>query len=184
MKKATKTINDLSQLSSVLSKEEYQNLWAEKRTNWREQVARKNKRWLKDNEKSELKQYIEHKQVYELIKSYVLDDKKRGYMIHIITNFMPLNCTKQVVLFREDAPICPFTKYKLTDLQGLMIGNRDRHIAFSGINTNVFLSGIALQELYRFVMDCTKNFTTKEAQIVNFAIDEKRMKSQENNKKK
>ena len=97
---------------------------------------------------------------------------------------MPLNCTKQVVLFREDAPICPFTKYKLTDLQGLIIGNRDRHIAFSGINTNVFLSGIALQELYRFVMDCTKNFTTKEAQIVNFAIDEKRMKSQENNKKK
>ena len=58
MKKETKTINDLSKLSSVLSKEEYQNLWTEKRTNWREQVARKNKRWLKDNEKYELTQLM------------------------------------------------------------------------------------------------------------------------------
>jgi hypothetical protein len=65
-----------------------------------------------------------------------------------------------------------------------MVGNRDRHIAFSGVNTNVFLSGIALQELYRFVINCTKDFTSKEGQIVNFALDEKRMKAEDKTDKK
>jgi hypothetical protein len=93
-----------------------------------------------------------------------------------------LKNTKQVVLLREENPICPFTKYKLTDTHGLMLGNRDRHIAFSGVNTNVFLSGIGLQELYRFVLDCTKNFDTKEGQIVNFALDSIRNKEEEERK--
>lgn len=187
MKKETKKINDLSEISKVLSKEQYQELWKQKRYDWREQIARKNKRWLKENEKSDLKQYMAFPKVYESIKTSLLDEKKRNYIIHIITNFLPLNNTKQVILFREENPTCPFTKYKLTDTHGLMLGNRDRHIAFSGINTNVFLSGIGLQELYRFVLDCTKNFDTKEGQIVNFALDMIRIKQEEeskNNEKK
>ena len=184
IKKEKTAIKDLSELGNALSKVEYQKLWEEKKSNWREQVARKNRRWLKENEKSELKQYLPQPKVYEKIKSYVMDDKKRGYMIHIITNFLPLNNTKQVILFREENPTCPFTNYLLTDTSGLMIGNRDRHIAFSGINTNVFLSGLAIQELYRFVKDCINDFTSKEGQIINFALDEIRMKSENNNEEK
>jgi len=182
MKKETKKINDLSQLNTLLSKEQYQDLWKQKKYDWREQISRKNRRWLKDNEQSELKQYIAFPKVYENIKESILDEKKRNYIIHIITNFLPLKNTKQVVIFREENPICPFTKYKLTDTHGLMLGNRERHIAFSGVNTNVFLSGIGLQELYRFVLDCTKNFDTKEGQIVNFALDSIRNKEEEERK--
>lgn len=179
MKKEKTAIKDLSELSNALSKEQYQDLWKQKKYDWREQISRKNRRWLKENEQSELKQYMAFPKVYQTIKNNLLDEKKRNYIIHIITNFLPLKNTKQVILFREENPTCPFTKYQLTDMQGLIVGNRDRHIAFSGVNTNVFLSGIGLQELYRFVLDCTKNFDTKEGQIVNFALDSIRKKEEE-----
>jgi hypothetical protein len=38
--------------------------------------------------------------------------------------------------------------------------------------------------LYRFVINCTKDFTSKEGQIVNFALDEKRMKAEDKTDKK
>jgi hypothetical protein len=82
-----------------------------------------------------------------------------------------LNRTQQVVLFREENNVCPFTDYKLTDLNGILIGNRDRHIGFSGANSNVFLSGVGLQELNRYVLEHTYTFETREGQIINFAID-------------
>ena len=87
VKKEKTAIKDLSELGNALSKVEYQKLWEEKKSNWREQVARKNRRWLKENEKSELKQYLPQPKVYEKIKSYVMDDKKREW---ILKNFTTL----------------------------------------------------------------------------------------------
>ena len=95
-------------------------------------------------------------------------------MIHIITNFLPLNRVSQVVLFREENMTCPFTDYKLTDTNSILVGNRDKHIAFSGANSNVYLCGIALQELNRYVMEQTFMYDSREGQIVNFALDKLR----------
>ena len=181
--KKTKSFNDLSQLSNLFSKDEldekkfieekteYQEEWVRTTNGHRKMIAKKNRRWLLENNVSQLKEYIKSPDVYKKIDSLFKDDKKRKFIIHIITNFFPLNRTQQVVLFREENNICPFTDYKLTDLQGILVGNRDRHIAFSGANSNVFLSGIGLQELNRYVLEHTYTFTTREGQIINFALD-------------
>jgi hypothetical protein len=184
--KDTKNFNQLSDLSNLFTEEElvdkkntedkqkYQENWVRTTNGLRKMIAKKNRRWLVENKESQLKEYIEMPDIYEKIKTYFEDDSKRNYMIHIITNFFPLNRTQQVTLFREENPICPFSGYKLTDLDGIRLGNRDRHIAFSGANSNVYLSGVALQELNRFVLEYTYQFETREGQIINFALDKLR----------
>jgi hypothetical protein len=181
--KKPKNFNDLSQLSNLFSKEEldekkfkeekdkYQEEWVRTTNGHRKMIAKKNRRWLLENNESQLKEYIQSPDIYKKIDSLFKDDKKRKYLIHIITNFFPLNRTQQVVLFREENNICPFTDYKLTDLNGIVVGNRDRHIGFSGANSNVFLSGVGLQELNRYVLEHTFTYTTREGQIINFALD-------------
>jgi hypothetical protein len=55
------------------------------------------------------------------------------------------------------------------------------HIGFSGANSNVFLSGVALQELNRLVLEYTYQFETREGQIINFALD--KIRTELSNKK-
>ena len=185
----TKSFNQLSDLKNLLTEEElveqkneelkvekekYQEDWVRNTNGHRKMIAKKNRRWLLENNKSQLKEYIPFPDVYKKIDSFFKDDNKRKYIIHIITNFFPLNRTQQVVLFREENNICPFTDYKLTDLNGIVVGNRDKHIGFSGVNSNVYLSGIGLQELNRYVLEHTYTFETREGQIINFALDKLR----------
>lgn len=182
----TKSFNDLSQLSNLFSQDEldekkfiedktkYQEDWVRNTNGHRKMIAKKNRRWLLENNKSQLKEYIPFPNIYKKIDSFFKDDNKRKYIIHIITNFFPLNRTQQVVLFREENNVCPFTDYKLTDLNGIVVGNRDKHIGFSGVNSNVYLSGIGLQELNRYVLEHTYTFETREGQIINFALDKLR----------
>ena len=184
--KKVKSFNELSQLENLFSKDElkeiklvdekqkYQEDWKRNKSGHRKMVAKKNRRWLIENNQSELKNYVPFPKVYEKIEEYFKDEKKRGYMIHIITNFLPLNRVSQVVLFREENMTCPFTDYKLTDTNSILVGNRDKHIAFSGANSNVYLCGIALQELNRYVMEQTFMYDSREGQIVNFALDKLR----------
>lgn len=185
----TTSFNQLSDLKNLLTEEElieqkndeqkvakekYQEDWKRNTNGHRKMIAKKNRRWLLENNQSQLKEYIDSPDIYKKIDSLFKDDNKRKYMIHIITNFFPLNRTQQVVLFREENNVCPFTDYKLTDLNGIVVGNRDRHIAFSGANSNVFLSGMGLQELNRYVLEHTFTYETREGQIINFAIDKLR----------
>jgi len=184
--KKPKSVNDLSELKNLFSQDEldekkfvedktkYQEDWVRTTNGHRKMIAKKNRRWLLENNESQLKQYMAFPDVYKKIDSFFKDDKKRNYIIHIITNFFPLNRTQQVILFREENNVCPFTDYPLTDLQGIVVGNRDRHIGFSGANSNVFLSGIGLQELNRYVLEHTYTFQTREGQIINFALDKLR----------
>jgi hypothetical protein len=184
--KKVKSFNELSQLENLFSKDElkeiklvdekqkYQEDWKRNKSGHRKMVAKKNRRWLIENNQSELKNYVPFPKVYQKIEEYFKDEKKRGYMIHIITNFLPLNRVSQVVLFREENMTCPFTDYKLTDTNSILVGNRDKHIAFSGANSNVYLCGIALQELNRYVMEQTFMYDSREGQIVNFALDKLR----------
>lgn len=180
--KNSKTFNQLSELKTILTtedtfeleKEKYQESWKRNKSAYRKMVAKKNRRWLLENNKCELKQYMKFPDVYKKILSYFEEEKNRKYIIHVITNFFPLNRTQQVIMFREKNMKCPFTDYMLTDMQGLLVGNRDKYIAFSGANSNVFLSGIALQELNRLVLEYTYQFDTREGQIINFALDKLR----------
>ena len=184
--KESKNFNQLSDLSNLFTEEElvdkknleektkYQENCVRTTNGHRKMIAKKNRRWLLENKESQLKEYMKMPDIYEKIKTYFEDDSKRNYMIHIITNFFPLNRTQQVTLFREENPTCPFSAYKLTDLDGIRLGNRDRHIAYSGANSNVYLSGVALQELNRFVLEYTYQFDTREGQIINFALDKLR----------
>lgn len=181
-----KTFNQLSDLKNLFTEDElsdkkhqedkskYQEEWKRNTNGHRKMVAKKNRRWLEENNACQLKQYIPFPDVYAKIGTFFQDEKKRKYIVHIITNFFPLNRTQQVVLFREQDNVCPFTDYKLTDLKGIVVGNRDRHIGFSGANSNVFLSGIGLQELNRYVLEHTYQFDTREGQIINFALDKLR----------
>ena len=184
--KNVKSFSELSQLENLFSKDElkeirfvdekqkYQEDWKRNKSGHRKMVAKKNRRWLIENNECELKNYVPFPKVYEKIEEYFKDEKKRGYMIHIMTNFLPLNRVSQVVLFREENMTCPFTNYKLTDTKSILVGNRDKHIAFSGANSNVFICGIALQELNRYVMEQTFLYDSREGQIVNFALDKLR----------
>jgi hypothetical protein len=177
---------DLSELKNLFSQEEldekkfieektkYQEEWVRNTNGYRKMIAKKNRRWLLENNISQLKAYIECVDIYKNIDSFFQDEKKIKFIIHVITNFFPLNRTQQVVIFREENNLCPFTHYKLTDLQSIVVGNRDKHIGFSGANSNVFLSGIGLQELNRYVLEHTYNFQTREGQIINFALDKLR----------
>jgi len=193
--KKQKSFNQLSDLKSILSKDEileqqinetavakvkYQEDWVRNTNGHRKMVAKKNRRWLLANSESSLKEYIAFPDVYSTIDNLFKDDKSKNYLIHIITNFLPLNRTQQVVLFREENNQCPFTNFKLTDLNGILVGNRDKHIAFSGANSNVFLSGIGLQELNRYVLEHTYTYETREGQIINFALDNLRKELNQN----
>ena len=192
--KPKQSFNSLGELSNLFTEEElfdkkyvedkqkYQENWVRVTNGHRKMIAKKNRRWLIENKQSQLVEYMKMPEIYEMIKSYFEDDNKRKYMIHIITNFFPLNRTQQVSLFREANPTCPFSGYKLTDLDGIRLGNRDRHIGYSGANSNVFLSGCALQELNRFVLEYTYQFETREGQIINFALDRLRSDLTKDNK--
>ena len=119
--KKPKSFNDLSQLSNLFSqdeldekkyieeKTEYQEEWVRNTNGQRKMIAKKNRRWLLENNDSQLKEYIPFPDVYKKIDSFFKDDNKRKYIIHIITNFFPLNRTQQVVLFREENNVCPFS---------------------------------------------------------------------------
>jgi hypothetical protein len=176
------TDKELVDKKNVEEKQKYQENWVRTTNGHRKMISKKNRKWLLENKDCELKEYVEFPVVYDKIKSIFEDDNKRNYMIHIITNFFPLNRTQQVVLLREENPICPFGGYKLTDVNGIRTGNRDKHLAFSGANSNVFLSGIALQELNRFVLEYTYQFDTREGQIINFALDKLRNELTKKNK--
>lgn len=181
-----KNFNQLSDLKNLFSEEElaskknsedkekYQEDWVRKTNGHRKMVAKRNRRWLLENKESQLKEYVAMPKIYDNIKSFFEDENKRKYMIHVITNFFPLNRTQQVPLLREQNPTCPFSGFKLTDLDGIRLGNRDKHIAYSGANSNVYISGVALQELNRFVLEYTYQFSTREGQIINFALDKLR----------
>ena len=98
--KNLKSFNQLSDLSNLFSKEElddkkfveekqkYQEDWKRNKSGHRKMVAKKNRRWLIENNECELKNYVPFPHVYQKIEEYFKDEKKRGYMIHIITFFI------------------------------------------------------------------------------------------------
>ena len=186
--------NDLQELRRMIAekntkvvsseKEEYQEFWKKNNFIHRKMVAKKNRKWLQSNATpseffimNEENDFGDYPHVKERIVEYFKDEKKRKWILHVITNFLPLNRAKQVPKLPKDRKVCPFTDLHLTDVKNIMVGDRDKHIAFTGYQTTNVLSGIALNELYKFVIDHTYNFDTPEGHIINYALDDLRKKS-------
>lgn len=190
-----RSIRSLDELDSVLpekerkelrerqEKEEYQDKWRANKYKFRQMIATKNRKWLKENASNDDFEYTEeYPNVYQNIKGMFEDDKKRNFMIHLIVQFLPLNVVKQVPKLPPNKTKCPLSQHRLTDTNSLVKGDRDKHLAYTGKKTDVIISGIALQELERFVMYCTKDFDTREGHIVNYALDEVRTNTRKNGK--
>lgn len=183
MTKIRKSLSELGDVKTQSEEQEaYQKEWRRNKYQFREMIAKKNRRWLTEEcEESQFEYYNEYPNVYQDIKALFEDEKKRKWMIHIITNFLPIHSkAQQVPKLPSNRNICPITNFKLTDVQSILTGDRDKHIAFTGENTNVVLSGVALQELERFVIDCTYEFDTPNGQIINYALDGVRQTNKNN----
>ena len=169
--------------AEIQAKDEYQESWRINKYQFREMIAKKNRAWLLEQAKeATFEYYKEYSDVYEKIVNMFEDEKKRKWIIHIITNFLPINRAVKVPKMPSNKHICPFTGFELTDTSSLMTGDRDKHLGFTGEKTNVIMSGIALQELERFVLYCTEEFDTREGHIVNYALDQVRIKNKKNGK--
>ncbi len=175
----SKKINDLSELQNLVdsktiqSKDEYQKEWKKNMFLHRKMVAKKNRKWLENNRsETDFKDFEKFSDVYMKIDEMFCDEKKRKWIIHLITNFFPLNNCKLVPKLPDDRKVCPITGFKLTDVKHIVTEDRDKHLAFTGLETTNVLSGIAVQELYRYVIDYTHKFDTQSGQIINFALDQ------------
>lgn len=177
----------LSDLSKILTDEEKQSLdknnyqaeWNKKTNKYRRIISEKNRKWLKDGRKKAVKEnhfdyFKQYDNYFEKIVDDFNDPKKVNFYIHLISHFLPVNRTFKAPKIPDNKHICPITKLELTSIKDILTGDRDKHLAFGSVNSDVLLSGIGLQELERFALACTKDFTTKNGQIVNFALDEVR----------
>ena len=174
MTEIKKSLSDLGDIKNTSKEqEEYQIAWGKNKYQFREMVAKKNRKWLKNkSEESNFEYYKEFPDVYQAIVNIFQDEKKKKWVIHLISNFLPLIKAEQVPKkLPSNRTICPITYLKLTDVQSILTGDRDKHIGFTGESTDVVLSGIAIQELERFVIDCTYDFDSPTGQIINYALD-------------
>lgn len=148
-----------------------------KRHQWRSVISRKNIKWF--NEKNNVNNFDltkSNKDIYDRIKSLFEDDKTRNFMIHIATNFLPLNTPSQCPILPSEKCYCKFSKQELTDVLRIKTGDRNKSMGYVGINSNVILSSDAIIELDRFVKENIINFDTQLGHIINHAFDTIRVK--------
>lgn len=179
--KKLKSFQDLSTIKNdvpqqEMSKEEYQSLWRKNKLKFRKMISEKNIEWLKDcSDRAEFILLEEtNDALYLKINEFFDDERKRKWMIHIICNFFPLNESKQVVRLPEGKELCSLSNLAITDLDSIRTGKNDsrkKHLSFTGKKTDVILSGVALNELVRFVYHYVENYESRNGQIVNHALD-------------
>lgn len=189
-----KRLNSLEDLGVLLSDEEkaeraaqtaYQKDWKDNMFRFREMVAKKNKKWLIENSKDvDFEYYKEYPDIYDKIADMFEKENQRKFILHLICNFLPLNNATKAPKNPIGQQKCPLTQFELTDLKSILTGDRDKHLAFTGKNTDKLLSGVAIQELERFVYYCLEAFNTREGQIVNHALDVERTNNKYNDKPK
>ena len=167
----TEKLNSLQELSKVKS-EKQQDIYTIKRYKWRKVISQKNKKWFNskpnvnniDLEKSDAN-------IYKTIKSLFEDDKTRNFMIHIATNFLPLDNPSQCPILPTEKCFCKFSGDELTDMMRIKTGDRNKAMGYVGLKSNIILSADAIRELYRYVYYNIINFDTKIGHIVNHAFD-------------
>lgn len=170
------TLNSLADLQKVsATNTSMVDKYKEERNKFRAFISRKNKKFIKsapnlnsfDLEKS-------NEEVYLKIKKNFEDIKTRNWMIHVATNFLPLNVPSQCPLLPQQKYNCPISKLELTDSMRIKTGDRNKHIGYVGLKSNVILSSVAIIELYRYVYEQIIDFESQMGQIINHAFDDLR----------
>lgn len=177
----TETKQELSNISNTKQEDAY----TIKMYKWRKVISFKNKKWFNtkpnvnniDLEKSDAN-------IYKTIKTLFEDEKTRNWMIHLATNFLPLNNPSQCPILPTEKYFCKISGDELTDSLRIKTGDRNKAMGYVGLKSNVILSADAIRELYRYVYDNIVNFDTKIGHIVNHAFDDIRLEetSQEDKK--
>lgn len=170
------TLNSLADLQNVsTSNTSMVDRYQEERTKFRSFISRKNKKFIKnaDNVNSfDLEKSNE--KVYQKIKSNFENEKTRNWMIHVATNFLPLNVPAQCPLLPQQKYNCPLSGLELTDSMRIKTGDRHKAIGYVGLKSNVILSSVAIIELYRYVYEQIIDFESQMGQIINHAFDDLR----------
>ena len=174
--KKLNSLQDLGNLQkeirhNTMNKQEYQDYWKSNKYKFRKMIAKKNKVWLTENKQNTQFKY------YEKIDDMFSVDKSRKFLIHVITNFFPLDNCVQVPKLPKEKNYCDISDLQLTDLDSIIVGKnnaRDKHIAYTGKSTSIVLSGIAVQELERFINKYVDDFDSPYGHIINHAFDKLR----------
>jgi hypothetical protein len=177
-------LNSLQELNKVKSVKQ-EDVYVSKMYKWRSVISRKNKKWFDskpnvnniDLEKSDAN-------IYKTIKTLFEDDKTRNWMIHLATNFLPLNNPSQCPILPAEKCFCKFSGDELTDMMRIKTGDRNKAMGYVGLKSNVILSADAIRELYRYVYYNIVNFDTKIGHIVNHAFDDIRLEETSQEPKK
>jgi len=176
---ALKNLLTEEQVEVIEERERAQREFAAKDFHFQRMIARKNELWLHhDKKKAAWKPAEMDERVFNKVSELFNDEKSRRWVIHLIYEFMPLSSAQQVPKMPVNRK-CPFTGFELTGLQNILTGDRDKHIAYVGKTTDVMLSGIGLQELYRLVRKCSQDFNSKNGRVVNYVLDSIRTESLE-----
>lgn len=178
-------VNNEKQESSSVIKTKQEDIYTIKRFKWRRVISFKNKKWFDskpnvnhiDLEKSD-------GNIYKTIKTLFEDEKTRNWMIHLATNFLPLNNPSQCPILPAEKCFCKISGDELTDSMRIKTGDRNKAMGYVGLKSNVVLSADAIRELYRYVYNNIINFDTKIGHIVNHAFDDIRLEETSEEAKK
>jgi hypothetical protein len=177
-------INSFADLSAIVGNGTEEEVEKRKFTEYMKRIiADKNRKWLircfGNSINPEIRENSED--IAKKIRHLFDEQHSRNWILHLISNFLPCKNANQVALVKEDVILtCPISGYLLTDLQKIKVGDRDKHIGYSGVNSRILLSGIAVYELYKFAMECTAEPFSRRGQIVNYHLDKMRMRETEN----
>ena len=179
-----KTLNSLQELSSVKTIKQ-EDAYTSKMYKWRSVISRKNKKWFDSKENiNHIDMSKTDSNLYKTIKTLFEDDKTRNWMIHLATNFLPLNNPSQCPILPTEQYFCKLSGDELTDMMRIKTGDRNKTMGYVGLKSNVILSADAIRELYRYVYDNIVNFDTKIGHIVNHAFDDIRLEEASQERKK
>lgn len=175
MKKSLNSFEELKNVNvnvNVKQEDEY----TSKRYKWRRVISQKNKKWFDSkNNVNNIDLTKSDINLYKTIQTLFEDDKTRNWMIHLATNFLPLNNPSQCPILPSEKCFCKLSGDELTDTLRIKTGDRNKVMGYVGLKSNVILSADAIRELYKYVYNNIVNFDTQIGHIVNHAFDQIRL---------
>jgi len=170
-----KRLNSLQELG-IVSNDKQEDVYVKKMYKWRSVISRKNKKWFDSKENvNHIDMTKNDINLYKTIQTLFEDEKTRNWMIHIATNFLPLNNPSQCPILPTEKCFCKLSGDELTDMMRIKTGDRNKAMGYVGLKSNVILSADAIRELYKYVYHNIVNFDTKIGHIVNHAFDDIRL---------
>ena len=181
MKEKLNSLQDLT----IVNNTKQEDVYTLKMYKWRSVISRKNKKWFDSkNNVNNIDLEKSNANIYKTIKTLFDDDKTRNWMIHLATNFLPLNNPSQCPILPTEKCFCKISGDELTDSMRIKTGDRNKAMGYVGLKSNVILSADAIRELYKYVYHNIINFYTKIGHIVNHAFDDIRLEETSQEEKK